>query len=165
MSSPAASSSAGLASSQDDHSSVSAKTNIPATLYWATRRLSLEDETRLLKLPSHATKAMAVMRWNQAFWYVLRQTWSDLRVKLDGNGEGTLSMPRLHSIKEHVAVLNIFRSNAFNLGSTSRFQQAIFARISRINHSCTPNAQGNFHEVLSKFNVHAIRDVNAELSA
>ena len=56
-------------------------------------------------------------------------------------------------------MLSIFRSNAFDLGSKSAIQQAVFSNISRINHSCEPNAQGNFHEGLGRFNVHATRDI------
>ena len=58
-------------------------------------------------------------------------------------------------------LLSIFRSNAFNLGSRSPFQQAVFCRISRLNHSCVPNAQGNFHGRLGRLNVHATRDIRA----
>ena len=61
--------------------------------------------------------------------------------------------------REHVTILSIFRNNAFNLGSSSEFQQAVFPRISRINHSCVPNAQGNFHDELGRFNIHATRDI------
>lgn len=61
--------------------------------------------------------------------------------------------------KEHVTILSIFRNNAFNLGSGSAFQQAVFPKISRTNHSCVPNAQGNFHDELGRFNIHATRDI------
>ncbi|KAL3419272.1 TPR domain-containing protein [Phlyctema vagabunda] len=128
-----------------------------STLYRATRRLSSQDRETLLDLSSHATKEKSLMRWNLAFWYIIKQTFSDLKIRIGGNG--SFVAPRLNSVKEHVSVLNIFRSNAFNLGVNAKFQQAVFPGISRINHSCIPNAQGNFHDVLGKFNVHAIRDI------
>ncbi len=68
-----------------------------------------------------------------------------------------------NSINDHVAVLNIFRSNAFALGQNEQMiRQAVFPGISRINHSCLPNAQGNFNEGMGKFNVHATRDINVD---
>lgn len=83
------------------------------------------------------------MRWSQAFWFTLK----------------SLSFSQFPRLGEHVAILSIFRSNAFALGSKSTIQQAVFGQISRLNHSCVPNAQGNFHEGLGRFNVHATRDI------
>lgn len=59
-------------------------------------------------------------------------------------------------------ILSIFRNNAFDLGNGSEFQQAVFPKISRINHSCVPNAQGNFHSELGRFNIHATRDIEPD---
>ncbi|KAF1986995.1 SET domain-containing protein [Aulographum hederae CBS 113979] len=67
--------------------------------------------------------------------------------------------PTVRRLKRHMAVLSIFRSNAFDLGNAATWQQAVFPTISRLNHACVPNAQGNFHEGTGKFNVHTIRDV------
>ena len=38
----------------------------------------------------------------------------------------------------------------------------VFHRTSRINHSCVPNAQGNFDDTLSRFNIHATRDIKTD---
>ncbi|RDW70197.1 hypothetical protein BP5796_08594 [Coleophoma crateriformis] len=134
-----------------------------SALYNATKQLSPDDRASLLSLSAHVTKESSFIRWNKASWYVVKETILDLKAKLRGrNGAGNWRMPRFHAIGEHAAILSIFRSNAFKFGRTSQFHQAVFPRISRINHSCIPNAQGNFHDVLGKFNIHATRDIDAD---
>lgn len=55
--------------------------------------------------------------------------------------------PLMRSILEYPHLLAIFRNNNFDLSSPqhSENKQAIFSLISRLNHSCLPNAQGNFN--------------------
>lgn len=120
-------------------------------IYSASRFLSSEDKRRFLGLSTHVTKELSVLRWGQAVWYTLTHTVSSLLRK-----KGRMSWLNL---KEHVTILSIFRNNAFNLGNDAEFQQAVFRRISRINHSCVPNTQGNFHAELGRFNVHSTRDI------
>src|SRR5882757_9877490 len=122
-------------------------------IYSASRFLSPVDKGRLLGLSTHVTKELKIMRWSQAAWYTLTNTVSEI---FGRKGKGVIGWP---NPKEHVTVLDIFRNNAFNLGPSSSFQQAVFPRISRINHSCVPNAQGNFHDEMGRFNVHATRDI------
>jgi hypothetical protein len=122
-------------------------------IYSGSRLLSVEDKNRFLRLSSHVTKELSILRWSQAAWYTLKHTLISI---FGRKGEGEVAWP---NPKEHVMVLSIFRNNAFNLGKSSEYQQAVFPRISRINHSCVPNAQGNFHDVLGKFNIHATRDI------
>jgi hypothetical protein len=126
-------------------------------IYTASRFLSPEDRKRFLGLSTHLTKELKVLRWSQAAWYTAKHTVSSIFRRL--GGKGGFSMP---NVKEHVTVLSIFRNNAFDLGSSSKFEQAVFPSISRINHSCIPNAQGNFHEALGTFNVHATRDIKPD---
>jgi hypothetical protein len=66
---------------------------------------------------------------------------------------------------ENLNILNVFRSNSFEL-DVEEHERALFPQIARINHSCTPNAQANWHPTMGKFNVHAIRDIepNEELN-
>lgn len=45
------------------------------------------------------------------------------------------------------------------MGKGRRIGQAVFRGISRINHSCVPNSQANYHEGKGLFNVHATRDI------
>ncbi|KAK3072701.1 hypothetical protein LTS18_014581, partial [Coniosporium uncinatum] len=53
----------------------------------------------------------------------------------------------------------VFRNNAFELGSAGKIQLAVFRGISRINHSCLPNAEGNFNAAIGRFTIHALRDI------
>jgi hypothetical protein len=122
-------------------------------IYAASNLLSVQDRQRLMKLSAHITKELSFLRWSQAIWYKIKRTASSI-----------VGRPRVFqaaglSLKDHVTILSIFRSNAFNLGNRSPMQQAVFRRISRMNHSCVPNSQGNFHETLGSLNVHATRDI------
>ncbi|KAK1687649.1 TPR domain-containing protein [Colletotrichum godetiae] len=56
-------------------------------------------------------------------------------------------------------ILNIFRNNNFNIGNQT---QALFPRVARLNHSCVPNAQGNFNKDLNAFTIHATRKIEPE---
>ncbi len=125
-------------------------------LYPASRLLNLEDQRHLMNLSFYVNKELSIIRWSHALWYTIRQ----LASRKTQNG--TLASPSRYSIFNHVAVLNIFRSNAFSLGGSPTLQQAVFGKISRINHSCVPNAQGNFNEAQGRFNVHATRDIKAD---
>jgi hypothetical protein len=127
-------------------------------IYFASRLLSPEDKRRLLGLSVHVTKGLSFLRWGQATWYTLTYMISEIFGR-KGSREGRIGWP---NPQEHVTVLNIFRNNAFNLGSSSKYQQAVFPRISRVNHSCVPNAQGNFHAGMGRFNVHATRDIEKD---
>lgn len=122
-------------------------------IFTASQLLAPKKRNSLLDLSSHTTKELSVLRFNQALWYTFKNIISSF---------ATFNLPKRPALGEHVKILSIFRSNAFNLGGTSSIRQAVFERISRINHSCLPNAQGNFHEGLGKFNVHATRDIEAD---
>ncbi|KAF1970498.1 SET domain-containing protein, partial [Bimuria novae-zelandiae CBS 107.79] len=45
--------------------------------------------------------------------------------------------------------------------SSAAYELALFPVIARINHSCLPNAQANYHPLHRTFNVHATRDIPA----
>jgi SET domain len=126
-------------------------------IYSASRSLSSEDKRRFLGLSAHVTNELKIMRWSQAAWYTLKHTVSSIFKRSKRKDQVSWSNP-----KEHVTILSIFRNNAFNLGNNSEFQQAVFPKISRINHSCVPNAQGNFHDELGRFNIHATRDIEKD---
>lgn len=44
---------------------------------------------------------------------------------------------------------------------TSAIELALFPAIARINHSCDPNAQANYHPLNRTFNIHATKDIPA----
>ncbi|PBP19390.1 TPR domain-containing protein [Diplocarpon rosae] len=132
-----------------------------SALYPSARQLPAHARCTLLGLSWHSTRELEVSRWGEAAWYSAKHVF---RARARRNVE---RQPRGRaSIAEHARVLSIFRSNAFALGGKGKgmgmgmgIRQAVFAGASRINHSCVPNAQGNFHEGLGRFNVHATRDI------
>lgn len=130
-------------------------------VFAASRLISDQDRSILMSLSHHASKESSVIRWSQALKYTISQTASAILAKLGNPGGGEVAFPGF-GLRDHVTVLSIFRSNSFNLGSGSVFRQALFPSISRINHSCVPNAQGNFHDKMGKFNVHATRDIEVD---
>jgi hypothetical protein len=136
-------------------------------IFAASRLLGRADRRKLLDLSSHATKELSFMRWNQALFFTIKSALSSLGSLFRGV---RIPFPSIKGVKEHVTILSVFRSNAFALGSNSGLEQAVFSQISRINHSCLPNAQGNWNGNGGvnggRFNVHATRDIasNEELT-
>ncbi|KAK6068968.1 hypothetical protein SCUP234_10915 [Seiridium cupressi] len=64
----------------------------------------------------------------------------------------------LMAIGQSREVLNIFYNNNFAL-SDELGTRALFPTVARINHSCVPNSQGNFNEILRSFTIHATRSI------
>jgi hypothetical protein len=132
-------------------------------VYTASRLLSPSDRLKLLQLSAH--EASSALRWMQVLWYTAKQIFSDVTVQITSQGSASnrrpLFIPSPRALKEHKHILSIFRTNNFAFGNDCTIQQALCVRIARLNHSCIPNAQGNFHEVLGRFNVHATRDIAA----
>lgn len=132
--------------------------------------LSPAQRTALLDLSGGAPRRdVALLRWGQAAWYRALQALGGVKEpaaqahaaqplcsSLDGKSHLTAPAGVSLKIREYVHILAIFRSNAFDIGLD---RQAVFPGISRINHSCLPSAEGNFHEGLGKLNVHATRDI------
>jgi len=126
-------------------------------VYATSKLLSLKDQQQLLQLSVALTKQLSVIRWIHTLWYTLKQTTFDINSWVRGNG--SFSVPTRRSIREHNTVLSVFRNNAFELGSAGKIQLAVFRGISRINHSCLPNAEGNFNAAIGRFTIHALRDI------
>lgn len=136
----------------------------------ALTALTPAQRTAVLGLSGGAPRRdVAVLRWAQVAWYRALETLASLTSRAQGRAAGHHPSPPSQyekpqhgaaglslNIAEHVRVLAIFRSNAFDIGLD---RQAVFPSISRINHSCIPSAEGNFHEELGKLNVHATRDI------
>ncbi|KUJ11987.1 SET domain-containing protein [Mollisia scopiformis] len=129
-------------------------------IYTLSRLLSPSQRSQLLSLSSHITTSLRFMRWNQAIYYTLKSFSKNFPFLLPRYCHFEPQRPASprNSISEHVRILSIFRSNAFNL-STEKIYQAVFPGISRINHDCVPNAQGNWNQGMERFNVHATRDI------
>jgi hypothetical protein len=64
-------------------------------------------------------------------------------------------------LREHIAkVVSIFETNAFKMESTrGEGTSGIFAIASRINHSCSPNANQTWNSRIGCLTVHAIKDI------
>ena len=133
----------------------------PEQIFAASRLLSAKDRAKLLALSHYATKEYLLIRWSQALKYTVKKTILAILGRISSPRGRGATFPGL-GLKGHVVALSIFRSNSFNLGPSSMFRQALFASISRINHSCVPNAQGSFQEEVGKFNVHATRDIGVD---
>ncbi|OAG07188.1 SET domain-containing protein [Paraphaeosphaeria sporulosa] len=56
---------------------------------------------------------------------------------------------------------NNLRVEEISPPSRPAIELALFPSIARINHSCNPNAQANYHPLHQTFNVHATRDIPA----
>jgi hypothetical protein len=63
------------------------------------------------------------------------------------------------SIGDYTHLLAAFRNNNFDVGDDTR---AIFRNISRTNHSCVPNSQGNFNTAIGKFTIHAVKAIESD---
>lgn len=120
--------------------------------------LSLLQKGALLALSRGAPRRdVAMLRWGQVAWHRTLAAFGALWPRFDAHAPTPPETPGFAlRIGEHVQILAIFRSNAFDIGAD---RQAVFPRIARINHSCVPNAQGHFHEGLGKLNIHATRDI------
>ncbi|KAF9877180.1 hypothetical protein CkaCkLH20_05446 [Colletotrichum karsti] len=88
----------------------------------------------LLSLSINTTK-FGVLSWLEALWQ-------------------SRSAPHLQPATH--GIINIFRNNNFDIGNGV---QALFPNVARINHSCVPNAQGNFNTNIDAFTIHATRDI------
>ncbi|KAE8453013.1 hypothetical protein EG329_012200 [Mollisiaceae sp. DMI_Dod_QoI] len=134
-------------------------------IYTLSRLLAPKDRQKLLSLSSHITTSLTFLRWNQALFYTLKSLFKNFPFLLPRYCHFEPHRPGIfqsrNSLREHVAILSIFRSNAFQL-ATKEIYQAVFPGISRINHDCVPNAQGNWSEGLGRFNVHATRDIRRD---
>ncbi|KAJ4417782.1 hypothetical protein N0V82_005948 [Gnomoniopsis sp. IMI 355080] len=130
--------------------------------------LSVLQREVLLGLSSGApSRDMVMLRWGQVAWYRMLEAFVTLKRRFAAKAQISSQIVRAEEaqirnssialrLREHVQILAIFRSNAFNIGLD---RQAVFPRIARINHSCIPNAQGHFHEGLERLNIHATRDI------
>lgn len=127
-------------------------------LYASSLLLSQKDRSWLLGLSTYVTKESSLIRWTQAGWWTLKSVTGHLVDVVKGKekfGWGAWN------IREHVNMLSVFRNNSFALGDAG-IGTAVFRGISRINHSCVPNSQGNYHAEMGKFNVHATRDIEVD---
>ncbi|TDZ35716.1 SET domain-containing protein 5 [Colletotrichum spinosum] len=111
--------------------------NGTGSLLQKVHALTAADKSSLLQLSRNPSKS-GVLSWVESLW-------------LNKASPGRTALNH--------EILNIFRNNNFNIGDEV---QALFPQVARLNHSCVPNAQGNFNKALGAFTVHATRDIKAE---
>lgn len=132
--------------------------SIHRNIYYAIRLLSPEARTQFLQLSSHGGTRLSLVRWAQAAFHTTKSALSSLATLKPTDRRRIGTEAHRWTLSENVKTLNIFLANNFDLGDSQG--RAIFRNISRINHSCVPNAQGNFNEGLEKFTVHAVREID-----
>lgn len=115
-------------------------------IYPALRELSIKDRAYIAQLSTNPAIKPSLLSWFEPLSHVYRS-----------GGDRSLA------VGEYKRLLAAFRNNSFNIGNETR---AIFHDISRINHSCLPNAQGNFNPSIASFTIHAVKpiDANDEIS-
>jgi hypothetical protein len=107
----------------------------------AFKRISSEERTFIKELSRNTTtQKPPILDTGEAIWHLARSALS--------NG--------LFSVSEYKTLLAAFRNNSFDIGDSRR---AIFHDTSRLNHSCLPNAQGNFNTALGAFTIHTVHSV------
>ena len=111
----------------------------------AFKNISAPERAYIRNLSINLATKAPLLRIGEAAWHVTR----DAIFRSGG----------LFSIFEYRDLLAAFRNNNFDIGEDRR---AIFNEISRFNHSCVPNAQGNFNTAIRRFTVHAVRAIERE---
>ena len=128
-------------------------------VFGATRALFKSDRASLMQLSVSAARTASISSWTEVAWHATRQVLAETLKVSEGGVKTTERTPILQSLLEYPEVLNIFRNNNFDLGNG---EQAVFREISRHNHACVPNAQGNFNTGIGRFTTHAVRTIDAD---
>ncbi|RMY49548.1 hypothetical protein D0865_07420 [Hortaea werneckii] len=128
-------------------------------VYNAFRSLHEQDRNELMQLSVSSQRRSNILGWAEGLWHASQQALSGGLVVVHGDGQTKTRLPDINSITEYPAVLNVFRNNNFDIGNGT---QAIFKDISRLNHACIPNAQGNFNANLDRFTIHALRPISED---
>ena len=122
-------------------------------VYLATRDLLPEDRDYLMQLSLNEAARSPHVEWVRAAWHVMRGALTPGAQKEQSGNNARLG---LGTITEYMTLLAAFRNNNFDVGNNT---QAVFRDISRFNHSCVPNTQGNFNSNLGRFTIHALRPI------
>lgn len=128
-------------------------------VYGAVRALPEHDRKFFMRLATSPVRRSSALGWTEAAWHASRQALSSILSVAQGDGKATVQPPDLNSILEYPTVLNIFRNNNFMVENG---KQMMFREVSRINHACVPNAQGNFNTTLGCFTIHAVRPIEQD---
>lgn len=132
----------------------------PSQIFRNAQQLSKSEKQELLSLSSYdGTGIQRVGRW----WSTTKWTIADVLLQKKKKKKKNESYALRSGIwSENLRILNIFRSNCFDVDAgddDDENDRTLYLTIARINHSCVPNAQANWHPSLRRFNVHALRDI------
>lgn len=155
----------------------------PSDILGCAKQLSKKSRDQLLELSCHPGNGIKRLgRWTEVLGWQLREGREATRYEPTSRAIPERLREALKDLREAFRILSIFRSNSFNLASSKpspsvqaqtsgtdapvpkqtsspSYEIALFPAIARINHSCIPNAQANFHPLHQTFNVHATRDI------
>ena len=130
--------------------------NSERDLFAATRKLKPSDKEFLKGLSiNEKASASTLQGWMRILWHVARGSWT-MHIE---PGSGQSRWPSLTTVQEYGTLRAAFRNNNFDIGDKT---QAMFGEISRLNHACVPNTQGNFNTHLAAFTIHALRAIEPE---
>lgn len=124
--------------------------NSERDLFAATRNLSRENREYLTTLSVNENNASGstLQEWVRMIWHVIQ-----------GSRATNSGLPGLSTLREYQTLLAAFRNNNFDIGDKT---QAMFKEISRVNHACVPNTQGNFNTNLGAFTIHSLKPIEAD---
>lgn len=119
-------------------------------LFAATRNLAPSDFEFLKGLSVNDGRApgSTLQEWVRMIWHVMQGSWASKS-----------GMPGPSTLREHQSLLAAFRNNNFDIGDKT---QGVFREISRLNHACVPNTQGNFNTNVGAFTVHSLRPIEQD---
>jgi hypothetical protein len=119
-------------------------------LFAATRALLPSDLQALkeLSVNEQHPPGSTLQEWLRMIWHVIQ-----------GSRAARSGLPTLSTLREYQPILAAFRNNNFDIGDN---RQAVFREISRVNHACVPNTQGNFNTNINAFTIHSLRPIEAE---
>ncbi|KAK3705107.1 hypothetical protein LTR37_013474 [Vermiconidia calcicola] len=126
-------------------------------LYPALRSLAQNDRDHLKQLSISGNRKPSVLDWAESTWHFVRGALS--RSPAQTSDSSNITPAGRISLDDYKTFLATFRNNNFNIGNGTR---ATFRDISRVNHSCVPNTQGNFNSAIGCFTVHAVRPIDQE---
>lgn len=107
--------------------------------------------SQLVRDLSEAFRILSIFRSN-SFNLASSENAPSHQASLKSNGSSTSLEVARGTRKESIATFP---------SPSPAYELALFPEIARINHSCIPNAQANYHPLHRTFNVHATRDISA----
>ena len=114
-------------------------------VFAASKNISIADRDFINGLTiNQNAPGSTIQQWIKDIWDVTR---------------GTGSLPKWSTVLEYQHLLARFKNNNFDIGDRT---QAIFRDVSRLNHACVPNTQGNYNSNIKAFTIHTLRPIEPD---